>query len=396
MPSDRYVPLTAPDLVSTIDLRPYIFDQIRSASNNQIYDFSPHSPVVAIVEGLDFSIRELQSTLNQLAFSLSVNNLKIAGIQQRLGTKAIVDLTFTLTAPLNTVFTLSSGYIVSDGASHQFTTDTVLFIYPGNVSATVSATAIIEGAAWNVGINALTAISETRAYLSSVTNLQPAQGGTDPETFDQTIARGFEALRSRESLITADDFEAEAEMQLGAGSLARAIGNLAADQTSIEVGTVHLFILNADGTAPTTVQCTALESSFQNKIPTFLGGSKTSLISTGVYVSPVEFTIVNLDIIASMVSGDDPSKRSQTILSELKRYFFPGALDLGATVILKEVENVIRQCGVQYVQSVFFTGDLGVSYADLPLSNQWSVATLKGVQVALVDEFNNTYKYSFV
>jgi len=229
---DRYVPLTAPDLIPVTDLRPLIYDQIRTASNNQIYDFSPHSPVVAIVEGLDFSIRELQSTLNQLAYSVSINNLKIAGIQQRLGTKAIVDLTFTLTAPLNTVFTLSSGYIVSDGASHQFTTDTVLFIYPGNVSATVGATAIIEGAAFNVGINALTAISETRAYLSSVTNLQPAQGGTDPETFDQTIARGFEALRSRESLITADDFEAEAEMQLGAGSLARAIGNLAADQTS--------------------------------------------------------------------------------------------------------------------------------------------------------------------
>ena len=96
---DRYVPLVAPDLIPVTDLRPLIYDQIRAASNNQIYDFSPHSPVVAIVEGLDFSIRELQSVLNRFAFSFSVNNLKIAGIQQRLGTKAIVSLTFTLAAP---------------------------------------------------------------------------------------------------------------------------------------------------------------------------------------------------------------------------------------------------------------------------------------------------------
>jgi hypothetical protein len=390
----QYIPLVAPNLILDTDLRPYVYDRILEASGGTIYDFSPHSPITAIVEGLDFPLRETTSILNRYAIAVAIEHLKTAGIQQRLGTQAKTTLEFTLTAPLSTNFFLSAGYTVTSGAL-QFTTLENLVIAAGTVTGTVGAIAVNPGSQYNVGIGQINGLTQTRAYLKSVRNIDFASGGTEPETIEQTISRGFESLRARDQLITADDFESEAKLQLGAGSVAKAIGNLGSDRITYELGSVHLFILNADGTPPNQAQCNNLVAAMQSKTPLILN-SKTTLIGSGLHVSAIDLVPLKITVVCSMISGDNPMTRSEEIRDELKNYLSPLNSTLGKTVILKEVENVIRQTGVQYIQSVSFQSDTqGESYSDFPLPNKWSAVDLKEVTIALVDDFNNNYQFTY-
>jgi uncharacterized phage protein gp47/JayE len=151
---------------------------------------------------------------------------------------------------LATPFTLSAGYIVKARSGLEFATDSVLVIPAGAISGTVSATstALINGvqqtavgSRYNVPAQSIELLTESRAFLQSVTNLEAASGGTDAETLDQTRSRGFAALRRRNVLCSADDYEQAAQTYLGAGSTAIAVGNLASDRFTEEVGAVHIL-----------------------------------------------------------------------------------------------------------------------------------------------------------
>lgn len=380
----QYIPIEAENLAQNIDLRPYVYDEIQAASNGQLTDFSPHSPIVAIVEGMDFSIRELRYALNRYAPMVALNHLKNAGIQRSLGNKAIVPLTFTLTAPLSTPFVLSAGYLVSTSNRLEFLTVANLIIPPGSISGIVTGEAVASGSQFNVASGSIQKLSQSRAFLKSVTNLEPATGGADEETIAQTISRGFAALRYRETLITADDFEQEAMRQLGVGSVAKAIGGLASDKVSSERGAVHLFVLNADGTVPNLAQRTALHQVMQPNLP----------IASLLHISEINLLPVRIRSIASLLPGDNAQLRANEINLQLREYLKPGNFPLGSTLILKEVENVIRQCGVQYIQSVCLESPSGLSYADLPMPSKWTIPIVEANMMTLVDgQADNQFEF---
>jgi Baseplate J-like protein len=397
----KYTPLDAPNLAQDVDLLPYVYSTIQSASQGEINDFSPHSPIAALAEGLDFSIRELRYALNRFAFTAALNHLKIAGVQRRLGANAQVMVTFTLSAALGNPFLLSTGYMVHTPDDLEFLTDENLIIPPGATSGTVRATARNSGSQYNVPSYAIAQLSETRAFLKSVTNLEAATGGLNEETLEEVLSRGFAALRYRGVLITEDDFEQEAMRLLGVGSVAKAIGRLAADKLSYEKGSVHLFVLNPDGMAPSQGQLSDLQQSMQAKIPTFLKEQKSTAIASALYLSAIEFLPLEIYVIASLIPGDNPEIRAQKIYEELGDYLKPGTLPLGETVLLKELELVVRRSGVRFVQSVSIhvpnatnTG-VEVIYADVTLPSVWTAATLKGLTVDLVDGNGNHFIYPF-
>lgn len=405
MPIVNYTPLEAPSLVQEEDLLPYVYataQSVSAESDTPINDFSPHSPMAAIAEGLDFSMRELRYWINRFAYTAAINHLKIAGVQRRLGANAEVMLTFTLSAQIGNPFVLSAGYLVSTADDLEFLTAENLIIPAGAISGTVRATARGAGTRYNVPAYSITQLSESRAFLQSVANLEPAAGGLDEETIDEVLSRGFTALRYRGVMITADDFEQEAIRILGAGAVAKAVGKLAADRLSYEKGAVHLFVLNPDGTEPTQGQLAALVSSMQAKIPTFLQEQKSTTIASGFYASSVQLQPVILRAIANLTPGDNPELRAQQIYADLLDYLTPGRLPLGETILLKELEFVVRQSGVESVQSVSFRiphptlpNEYEVIYADYQLPNDWSAAKLAGLIVDLVDAAGNAYVYPF-
>jgi hypothetical protein len=402
MPIANYVPLEAPSLVQEVDLLPYVYATVQSASEDVINDFSPHSPIAAQAEGLDFAMRELRYAINRMSYNVAINTLKIAGVQRRLGAKAEVLATFTISAPLGNPYLISAGYMVSAEDGTEFLTTQNLVIPAGNISGSVLAEAKEMGRSGNVAAGAIRNLSESRAFLQSVTNLEAATGGLGEETVDEVLSRGFAALRYRGVLITADDFEREAERILGQGSVVRAIGGLGSNQVDTERGAVHLFVLNADGSLPSVGQLISLKQQMDAQAPTFLQEQKTGVIATGLYTSPMQLYPIELYTVVQLLPGDNPETRAQAIYNELKAYLQPGNLPLGRTITRTKLENTVQRSGVDDVASVTVhipstlnPAEYEVSYGDVGLPNRYTIAALKGVSVDAIDSAGNHFIYIF-
>ncbi|NJR40956.1 MAG: hypothetical protein HC781_21605 [Leptolyngbyaceae cyanobacterium CSU_1_4] len=239
----RFTPLEAPilDPRNEEKLVEMAIERVFLASGGRINDFSTSSPVRALIEGQAFSAAEHLFWANQFVEAVSIQVLQIAGVQRRLGTTSQTILTFTLTAPLASPFTVPQGYLVKDRSGKiTFATDEVLIISAGQVAGQVSATCTELGKQGDVGTYSLVQLTQPLAFLQSVTNIQGATGGTDPETIEQTKARGFASLRRR-GLVSADDYQEETKSLLGLGSVAHCIGNRSADRISYQLGTAHVF-----------------------------------------------------------------------------------------------------------------------------------------------------------
>jgi uncharacterized phage protein gp47/JayE len=382
----RFTPLEAQSLypADAQAILQGMLDRCYMASDRTLNDFSAASPIVALYEGHLFAILELLYYANRLPEALAVQFLKLAGIQRRLGKVATVNLTFTLTAPLGNPFYLSAGYMVSDVSNtYNFYTASDLIIPPGAISGEVTATAQEMGSAYNLAAYTITNLSETRAFLKSVVNLDAATGGLDEETFDEARSRGFVTLRRR-GLISADDYEQEAMAILGAGSVAKAIGLLAADKITYEKGAVHIFCLNPDGTEPGDGQLLELRNALKTKAP----------IGIGVYTSAIDLVNLEVYIVAALLPGSNPETVASEIYASLDEYLTPGYLPLGETVKLKELEFVVRSAGVAYVQSVSTHNTLEVSYTDIPLPYSYSAAKLYDLTCDLVLD-GQTFTYEF-
>jgi hypothetical protein len=63
------------------------------------------------------------------------------------------------------------------------------------------------GVAGNVGAKTLTVLKQSIAFVQSVTNPFPAQGGADAETIEEAKRRGTYAIKNRDRAITAEDYE---------------------------------------------------------------------------------------------------------------------------------------------------------------------------------------------
>lgn len=391
----RFTPLIAPSIFGNRDLREYMLNIIETNSAGAINDRAPHAPTVVITDAMEFCRLELEYSMDKIAEKAAILHLQTCGIQRLLGSKAQVTLTFTLSATLPQ-FVLSAGYMVTGGGLEFFTDTDVLVT--NAYQFTVTATAKEEGVKYNVAAYTLTNLSQARAYLTGVTNLEPARGGLNAETEEDTKARGFQAIRRKKGvLISADDFEQYAMEILGPGSIARAIGLLTPDKLSKKPGFVHIFCLNPDGTQLNAAQTASLQSQMTSQLPVFLQQStqKGTPIASGVTVSTIELYPLEIHVIATLIPGDDPETRASTIYQALTDYLAPGGLPLGQTIILYSLITVVQNSGVADVQSVVAmvasfnatTQQTSVQsfYSNIPLPNEWTAGYCLGVTADLVD-----------
>ncbi len=386
----RFSPLEDPviDPRNEEELVEYALDRIYTASGGTLNSFSPSDPARCLVEGQVFAGSELLFYVNKLPSALAIAFLKIAGIMKREGSAAQATLTFTLSSPLATPFTVPAGYVVtsSGSASLGFTTDVVLIIPAGSINGSVAATAEDTGSIYNVAAYTLSNLSQPLAYLSSCTNTEPAAGGTNAESAEELYSRAFAAIRRR-GLVSADDYQEETHQILGEGSVAHAIGSLAADRISTERGVVHVFALNADATELNQTQLNDLQYQLQQK----------THVAVKVYASNVDLYPIQIKAIAKLVPGSNPEIVASDVYSAIEEYFTPGQLPLGQTLVLKEVEFLVRQqVGVEYVQSVTLGGVEAESpqSTNLPLPHPYSAALLESLEVELVGE-SESYTYLY-
>lgn len=393
----QFTPLKAPPVFAKRDLRPYMLQIIQDNSGGLINDRAPHAPTVVLTDAFEFNRLELEYAANKMAERAATLHLQTCGIQRRLGRKAQVTLTFTLSAPL-AQFVLSQGYRVSGEGNIDFFTDVDVTVQNA-VSFTVTATAKETGSRYNVAAYTLDQLSQTRAFLQSVTNTEPAAGGLDAETEEEAKARGYQSIRRKKgTLISADDFEQYTQEVLGLGSVVKAVGLLTPDKSSRQAGFVHLFALNADGSQLNTAQREALQAELNLQIPVFLrdeAGERIKTMASGVAVSSLELYPLEVSVVATLIPGDNPERRAQAINAALVRYLKPGALPIGETVVLYSIISVIQNQGVKDLQSAHvnvaiyneLTQQVTVEtfYGNIPLPSEWTAAYCRNVSITLVN-----------
>ncbi len=201
----RYAPLPSVDLDprNEAELVQAASQRVYQASGQTLNDFSSGNPLAALLEGQAFAQGEFLFWANQLPQSILIEWLgPFLGAMRRLGTPAVARLTLTVppsdtvtTIPAGTAFTTDAN--LTGGESFTFISDAEVSIPSGETVAYATVASQYVGAIYNSPANSITGTSANNVNGLTVTNPQPATGGSDVETYQEVQERFFTLIRRR-------------------------------------------------------------------------------------------------------------------------------------------------------------------------------------------------------
>lgn len=201
----RYAPLPSVDLDprNEAELVQAASQRVYQASGQTLNDFSSGNPLAALLEGQAFAQGEFLFWANQLPQSILIEWLgPFLGAMRRLGTPAVARLQLTVppsdtvtTVPAGTAFTTDAN--LTGGESFTFISDAEVSIPAGETVAYATVASQYVGAIYNSPANSITGTSANNVNGLTVTNPQPATGGSDVETYQEVQERFFTLIRRR-------------------------------------------------------------------------------------------------------------------------------------------------------------------------------------------------------
>lgn len=197
LPSVSLDPRNEAELVQNASQRVY------EASGQTLNDFSAGNPLAALLEGQVFAQGEFLFWANQLPQSILIEWLgPFLGAMRRLGTPAVARLQLTVPSsdtitviPAGTAFTTDPN--LTGGEQFTFVTDTEISIPPGESIGYATVASQYVGSIYNAPANSITGVSAINVSGLTVTNLKPATGGSDVETYQEVQERFFTLIRRR-------------------------------------------------------------------------------------------------------------------------------------------------------------------------------------------------------
>lgn len=206
LPSVSLDPRNEAEIVQAASQRVY------QASGQTLNDFSSGNPLAALLEGQAFAQGEFLFWANQLPQSILIEWLgPFLGAMRRLGTPAVARLTLTV-PPSDTVTIISAGTAfttdpnLTGGESFTFVTDAEISIPAGESVAYATVASQYVGAIYNSPANSITGTTAINVEGLVSTNLQPATGGSDVETYQEVQERFFTLIRRRNP-VSAEDWQ---------------------------------------------------------------------------------------------------------------------------------------------------------------------------------------------
>lgn len=312
-------------------------------SDGALNDFSPASPLSAIVEGQAFAQSELLYYINSLPEAYTLQWLRQLGIQRSVGAKSVAEVTFVKVRGFTRTVIIPRGTLV-------LTAGELRFILKNEVRIGDTATSgvgIVESEKWgsvyNVGVGVIEKININILGLDGVTNFTPASGGKDLETVENLKAKAFSLLRRR-GLISAEDYYNEILTLAPADSVAKVLTyeerfNLESSLSS----NVIVCLGDSNGEDLSNEIKSNILKSVRKKVPL---GVSVSIIEPEV--SPVETSITIEYDDVEFSSGVDfyASSIASTINSKLT----PQEIELGEEFNYQELFNDIFN--LNFVQAI--------------------------------------------
>lgn len=344
---------------------------VLNRSRGQLSDTSDSGPLGVLLRAQAFATAELLYEVNKLPLALALKLLELAGTVRQLGAKSRAELTFYLTAPRSNAFVIPKGFEVSSTGDARFYTDSVLIIPAGLSSGNVSATSGDVGAVMNMPAYSINQVVQPLAFLASVINIEPSQGGADAESIESAIARGLVTLRSSNP-VTTKDFENLAQAAMGSGSRARAIGLLASDKISKQLGAVHLFLLSSTGEPANQALISEVYASISPRI----------MLGTTLYVSAMEITPISGIVTLKLKEGVNPNSVADSLWFEYQQFLSPTAYEPGSALLIQELQLALRfSFGVSFIESMEVNGRA----QNVPMPNDYTLPLAYSLAVNMID-----------
>jgi hypothetical protein len=324
-------------LVRAIQTRIYM------ESGGALNDFTPASPLSAIAEGQAFAQAELLYYLNNLPEAFSLQWLRQLGIQRKLGSKSLVDVSFYKVAGFQRVLIIPKGTkVLADGGQTFITLEEVRILEPDFVT-TVTCQSEKWGSSYNVASAAINKIERNFAGLESLSNVEPAAGGTDIESVNQMKQRAFEVL-GRRNLTSTTDFENE-------------VRTLVPESNIVKILTYEERNNLDSSLSGNIVICVGDESGrdLSSANLAYLINSIKSRVTIGTNVSFIAPEVVPIDTVVEayydpLTIGTGADVLSQQVFESLRAYFDPASLPLGSEINYQSVAKELYN--LDFIQSI--------------------------------------------
>ncbi len=273
----RYAPLPKINLDprSESELVAAAAQRVFEASQATINDFSPGSPVMALLEGQAFAQAEFLQFANEFPEAVILDWIgPFLGAQRRTGAGSNVLLTFEI-EPRDQDFIVFQGYeattdpALSNGETVNFVTINPLVIPAGQSEGSVEAVSAFVGVNTNVAANSITRPITNLSGVTRIYNREASTGGEELETISEVKERFFSLIRRRNP-VSAEDWEDFFTDALGVGCVVNVLPNRSEkefytyDQNN---PFISFFLLNPGGIPLTNLQISSLENLIKWSLP---------------------------------------------------------------------------------------------------------------------------------
>ena len=312
-------------------------------SGGELNDFTPASPLSAITEGQAFAQAELLYYLNNLPEAFSLQWLRQLGVQRKVGSRALADVTFYKVPGYQRVLIIPRGTKLIANGNQVFTTLSEVRVPEAGSSTTVSCQSERWGSSYNVNAGEINKIEKNFAGLEFLRNEQSAVGGTDTESVSQMKSRAFEVL-SRRNLTTSTDFENEVRALVPESSIVKVLTYEERFSVSeLLSGNVVICVGNDNGSELSSSNLSYLIDSMRPRVTL---GTNISFISPEII--PVDLVVDVLYDPETISAGSD--FLASQVLEAMRNYIDPRSLALGADLEYQELLK--RLYDFDFVRSV--------------------------------------------
>jgi len=298
------------------------------ASNGTLNDFSAGNPLAALLEGQAFAQGEFLFWANQLPEKILIEWIgPFLGAMRRVGTPSSAELTVTV-PPRNVSTLFPSGSVFSTnsqltgGESYEFVSSQDLTIPAGGTTGKLLVYSRYVGSSYNVAANTITVSSTSNVPESSVTNLLPAVGGSDVETYEEVKERFFSLIRRRNP-VSESDWQDFFTNLYGQGTLTTVQPNRSSrygSASSVSNGQVSFFVLGPNGVELTETQLESGQTAINYSVPIGTQGHLYPITLTGVQYN------ISLEIESNGVWGKNFREASLNFRDRLFSIFQPGSV----------------------------------------------------------------------
>lgn len=252
---------------------------VYEASNQTLNDFSSGNPLAALIQGQAFAQGEFLFWANQLPQAILVEWLgPFLGAMRRLGTSSVAQLEVSI-SPSNTDTVIPVGSIfntdstVTGGETIGFVNTESFVIPAGESRIKINVASQYVGSQYNCPANSITVAPSIGIPGLTVTNPQPAVGGSDVETYDQVQERFFTLIR-RKNPVSQEDWQDFFIDFYGEGTLTSVQPNRPNQGTYNYLtdylrpnGQVSFFVLGPGGVELTQVQLERGQNAVNYSVP---------------------------------------------------------------------------------------------------------------------------------